>query len=262
MRADTASAKTWLLGAAAAWALCAWLLALLGMGGGVSRLAEDPALLQPLPQASKPPPERLGPLQQYSEIGRRPLFTSDRRPQPFVINPDEQGEGRNDFDYVLTSVLIAPDFRMAILQPREGGDSIRVRVGTAPEAAPGWQLVSLEPRRAVFDGPEGERKLELRVFDGEGGIPPTPMSAGANMPGTSRPTPPGVAPPGGTEPAVRDADDPAPAPAGPDQPPPDAAETDNRASAEQIDAIRKRIEARRAKLRQDARDSSSSGQTP
>src|SRR3546814_5308940 len=51
MRADTISAKTWLLGAAAAWALCAWLLALLGMGGGVTMLAEDPALLQPLPQA-------------------------------------------------------------------------------------------------------------------------------------------------------------------------------------------------------------------
>src|SRR3546814_6415840 len=73
--------------------------------------------------------------------------------------------------------MIAPDFRMAILQPREGGDSVRVRVGTAPEAAPGWRLVSLEPRRAVFDGPEGERKLELRVFDGEGGIPPTATSA-------------------------------------------------------------------------------------
>src|SRR3546814_18524536 len=94
------------------------------MGGGVTMLAEDPALLQPLPQAGKPPPERLGPLPQYSEIGRRPLFTSDRRPQPFVINPGDEGEARNDFDYVLTSVLIAPDFRMAILQSldeRRGG---------------------------------------------------------------------------------------------------------------------------------------------
>src|SRR3546814_13695390 len=78
MRADTISAKTWLLGAAAAWALCACLLALLGMGGGVTMLAEDPALLQPLPQAGKPPPERLGPLPQQSEIGRPPLHTSDR----------------------------------------------------------------------------------------------------------------------------------------------------------------------------------------
>lgn len=262
MRADTISAKTWLLGAAAAWALCTWLLALLGMGGGVTILAEDPALLQPLPQAAKPPPERLGPLQRYSEIGRRPLFTSDRRPQPFVINPGEEGETRNNFDYVLTSVLIAPDFRMAILQPREGGDPIRVRVGTAPEAAPGWQLVSLEPRSAVFDGPEGERKLELRVFDGEGGIPPTPTSAGMEMPVAPPPVPADTAPPADAGPAVRDADDPAPASARGDDPPPGAQEADNRASAEQIDAIRKRIEARRAKLRQDARESSSSGQKP
>lgn len=261
MRADTASPRTWLLGAAAAWALCAWLLALLGMGGSVTLLAEDPSLLQPLPQAGKPPPERLGPLPQYSEIGRRPLFTGNRRPQPFVINPDDQAEGGNDFDYVLTSVLIAPDFRMAILQPREGGDPIRVRVGTAPEAAPAWRLASLEPRSAVFDGPEGERKLELRVFDGEGGIPPTPTSTRANVPGASRPAPPGIAPPTGTEPAVRDADTPSPAPARPGQPPA-AAEADNRASAEQIDAIRKRIEARRAKLRQDERESSTSGQKP
>src|SRR3546814_11809386 len=99
------------------------------------------------------------PLPQYSEIGRRPLFTSDRRPQPFVINPGDEGEARNDFDYVLTSVMIAPAFRMAILQPREGGDSVSVRVCTAPEAAPGWRLVSLAPGRAVFGGPEGERKI-------------------------------------------------------------------------------------------------------
>src|SRR3546814_15744100 len=102
MRADTISAKTWLLGAAAAWALCAWLLALLGMGGGVTMLAEDPALLQPLPQAGKPPPERLGPLPQYSEIGRRPLFTSDRRPQPFVITPGRSEARRVVQEWVRT----------------------------------------------------------------------------------------------------------------------------------------------------------------
>lgn len=261
MRADTISAKTWLLGAAAAWALCTWLLALLGMGGGVTILAEDPALLQPLPQAGNPPPERLGPLQKYSEIGRRPLFTSDRRPQPFIINPEEEGEVRNDFDYVLTSVMIAPDFRMAILQPSEGGDPIRVRVGTAPEAAPGWQLVSIEPRSAVFDGPEGERKLELRVFDGKGGIPPTATSAkpgGAGMPVVPTPAKPRPAPPD-ARPVVGNADDPAARPTEPDQSP-NPEETDNRESAEQIDSIRKRIEARRAKLRQDAIESASSGQ--
>lgn len=273
MRADTASAKTWLLGAAAAWALCAWLLALLGMGGSVTSLPEDPALLQPLPQAGKPPPERLGPLPQYAEIGRRPLFSENRRPQPFVINPDGEDTGKSGFDYVLTSVLIAPDFRMAILQPSEGGDSVRVRVGTAPESAPGWRLVSLEPRKAVFEGPEGERKLDLRVFDGEGGAPPTPVSTPLSttdadaaapaivVPPARTPTPDdmGTAPPG-SRPGVQGA-------AGtgaprPGMPPAKAEPPDNRASSEQIEAIRKRIEARRAKLRQDEMKSSSPGNKP
>lgn len=263
MRADTAGAKTWLLGAVAAWALCAWLLALLGMGGRVTSLPEDPALLQPLPQAARPLPERLGPLPRYAEIGRRPLFSENRRPQPFVINPDGEDDGKRGFDYVLTSVLIAPDFRMAILQPSEGGDSVRVRVGAAPDASPGWRLVTLEPRKAVFEGPEGERKLDLRVFDGEGGMPPTPVS----MPGS-----------------VTDADAAAPATPAPDMevpPPPPApgesnarsgtqrgasaprtGQPDNTASADQIEAIRKRIEARRAKLRQEQAKPSPPGNKP
>ena len=37
MRADSAGAKTWLLGAIAAWALCAWVLALFGLGTLVMR---------------------------------------------------------------------------------------------------------------------------------------------------------------------------------------------------------------------------------
>ena len=265
MRADSASARTWLLGTVAAWALCAWLLALLGMGGSVHTLAEDPALLEPLPQAAKVPPARLGPLSQYTEIGRRPLFSEDRRPQPFVINPEQEDDGKRDFDYVLTSVLIAGDFRMAILQPREGGDSIRVKVGAAPESSPGWRLVALEPRRAVFEGPEGERKLDLRIFDGEGAIPPTPVTAVEPAP-PSRPA--RAARPAPDDMAVEPPQPvPTPAQASGTQPPvpgqpPQAAPPDNRASAEQIDAIRKRIEARRAKLREDEIRSAQPGKNP
>jgi general secretion pathway protein N len=267
MRADTASTRTWLLGAAAAWALCAWLLALLGMGGSVTSLPEDPALLQPLPQAGKPSPERLGPLPQYAEIGRRPLFSENRRPQPFVINPDGEGDAKRGFDYVLTSVLIAPDFRMAILQPSEGGDSVRVRVGNAPESAPGWRLVSLEPRKAVFEGPEGERKLDLRVFDGEGGAPPTPVSTPMSTTDADAAAPAAEAPPPdagmGTPTPVSNAKGPTGTGAQrPGMPPAKAEPPDNRASSEQIEAIRKRIEARRAKLRQDEMTSSPPGNNP
>jgi general secretion pathway protein N len=266
MRAESAGAKTWMLGAVAAWALCTWILALVGLGGHVDRLPEDPALLARLPQAGKPPPERLGPLPQYAEIGRRPLFSEDRRPQPFFINPDGEDDGKGGFDYVLTSVLIAPDFRMAILQPSGGGKSVRVRVGSAPESAPGWTLASLDPRSAVFNGPEGERKLELRVFDGEGGEPPTPMSDDGRAPAPlvappaatdatdARPTPP----PSSPVPGAKDAADPM---QGPTQPAAtDAA--DNRPSSEQIEAIRKRIEARRAKLRQEQQTPPPPGEKP
>jgi general secretion pathway protein N len=253
MRADSAGAKTWLLGAIALWALCAWVLALFGMGGRVDRLPEDPALLERLPQARKPLPERLGPLPQYAEIGRRPLFSETRRPQPFFINPDGGDDGKGGFDYVLTSVMIAPGFRMAILQPSGGGESLRVKVGSAPESAKGWTLSSVDPRSAVFNGPDGERKLELRVFNGEGGEPPTPMSTDgrpATLPGIAPPSMPGdmnTQPPS-PNPGAQDAADVAPPASGP---PAKDAGTDNKASSEQIDAIRKRIEARRAKLRQE-----------
>ena len=255
MRAENAGAKTWLLGATAAWALCAWLLAVLGMGGRVVPLPADPSLLQPLPQARKAPPARLGPLAQYAEISRRPLFSEDRRPQPFVINPDGEDDGKGGFDYVLTSVLVAPGFRMAILQPSGGGESVRVREGAAPDTAPGWVLSSVDARSAVFNGPEGERKLELRVFDGEGGEPPTPMATDARS-----------APAGPVAPAVREATDArpprpatgdaaAPQPPMPSQPAaPQQAQQDadaSRPSAEQIEAIRRRIEERRRKLRQE-----------
>ena len=270
MRADTAGAKTWLLGAVAAWALCAWLLALLGMGGSVTSLPEDPALLQPLPRAAKPLPERLGPLPRYAEIGRRPLFSENRRPQPFVINPDGEDDASRGFDYVLTSVLIAPDFRMAILQPSEGGDSVRVRVGTAPDSAPGWRLVTLEPRKAVFEGPEGERKLDLRVFDGEGGAPPTPVSTPMSATDADAASPTAVAAPtpddmGNVPPQpATDRKNTTRAPAGqrPGTPAAPPEQPDNRASADQIEAIRKRIEARRAKLRQDETKSSPPGNRP
>ena len=83
MRVEGIAPRTWLLGTLAGWALLVWLLALLGMGNRVQHLPEDPSLVPRLPQLATAPPERLGPLSQYSEISARPLFSEDRRPQPF-----------------------------------------------------------------------------------------------------------------------------------------------------------------------------------
>lgn len=242
MRLDSVGPRTWLLATIAGWAVFAWVLALLGMGGQVRPLADDPGLLQPLPKPSVSPPERLGPLAQYAEIGSRPLFSDDRRPRPFSLQPQGEGEASaNTFDYVLSSVLITPGLQMAIVQPTAGGDSIRIKLGEAPEAAPAWRLVTLNPRSAVFVGPEGEKTLELRVYDGTGGQEPTQVASDADAADNMA----DAAQPASTAPATH-----------PVKPPPATSANRNPADTQpvsqeaQIEAIRKRIEARRAQMQQ------------
>jgi general secretion pathway protein N len=191
MRFDNASPRTLLLGTAAAWAVMSLLLALFGMGGRIALLPEDAALVRALPVLPKAVPERLGPLTQYGEIVSRPLFADDRRPHPFSLQP--QGEDKaKTFDYVLTSVMITPTFKMAIIQPPDGSSPpLRIKLGEADESLPNWRLQSLDARSAVFLGPEGERRLELRVYNGVGGEAPTAMT----KPEQPRPEGQPVAPP-------------------------------------------------------------------
>ena len=140
----------------------------------------------------------------------------------------------------------------AILKPAaDGAQPVRIKVGEALETAPQWTLASLLPRSATFRGPDGEKILELRVFNGIGGALPPPI---AQMPSTVpgpgaviNETMPGQ--PGNPMPV------PPPAP-GMSIPPPPVATADgdaaNVSTQVQLDAIRKRIEARRAQLRQQA----------
>ena len=139
MRTDAIGPRTWLLAACAGWAILAWLLALFGMGGSIRPLPADPSLVQALPQLRPPAAERLGPMAQYAEINARPLFSERRQPEPFFISGEEGGEQSQSFDFVLSSVLITPGLKMAILQTTESGESVRVKLGEAPESAPGWQ---------------------------------------------------------------------------------------------------------------------------
>ena len=240
MRLEDVSPRTWLLGTVAGWALAAWVLALAGMGGKLTPLPDDPSLLQSLPKPTRAPPERLGPFGQYAEIAARPLFSQDRRPQPFSLGGED--DTSNDFDYTLTSVLLAPQVKLAMVQPTGGGDPLRIKLGDSVEAAPAWRLVALNPRSAVFEGPGGQKTLELRVFDGTGGEPP---SAGetteAQADNAVVPPPPGAA----MTPAAAAVAGGQGAPK--TDPPAAAGTTDN--TEQQMEALRKRIEQRRAQLR-------------
>ncbi len=251
MRVDSLGPKTWLLAAVAGWALCLWVLALFGMG---SRLGDVPADTSPqrLPGTTLPTGERLGPISQYAEIGVRPLFSENRRPQTFTINPEGDQAQANTFDYILTSVLMTPAVKLAILKP--AGDTakpVRVKLGEALETAPQWTLASLQPRSAIFRGPEGEKTLELRVFDGIGGLlPPRP---GMPPPPAAGPIPaPPVVQPGQQGPIPQPPQNAVNNPSGsqPDVVQPTNADGEGTSTQAQLEAIRKRIEARRAQLRQ------------
>ncbi len=266
MRIADAAPRTWLLAVLAAWASCIWLLALFGMGGSIHRLDPDESLLRLLPVGFEPGESRPGALQQYAESANRPVFTENRRPQPFVIDPNAEAGQGNDFDFVLTSVLRTPMLDMVILQPTQGGRSLGVKVGESPEGVSGWTLRSVASRSAVFDSPDGEVRLELRQFDGVGGEPPTPV---AMMTPPAQPTTGGPVPVGtnGQDPMGDGMAQPAPV-TGTAMPAvnangavPETAQS-AQTSQDQVEAIRRRIEERRARLRDQARQGQQGNQTP
>lgn len=266
MRFESAGPRTWLLAGAAGWALLALLLALFGMGGRIAPLPEDASLLRPIPALPRPAPERLGPLGQYAEIASRPLFADDRRPHPFFLQAAAGEEQAKAFDYVLTSVMITPTLRMAIIQaPDNSTPPLRIKVGESHESLPNWQLQSLDARSAVFFGPEGERRLELRVFNGIGGEPPTAVAAPRPGQAATRTATPAAQPQRRVAPTTPAIPAEAPVSPPPEVPPEQvagASPTTNGPQAQpsptpsteqaQMEAIRRRIEQRRAQLRREA----------
>lgn len=215
-----AGLATWLLAAACAWAALLWLGALLGMGGRIEPGVPAGAGALPVPAPAQP--DRIGPLAQYGSAASRPLFTPDRRPRTFLATAPEPGQDvaqAERLEFVLSGVLISPQVRLAVLQPAAGGESQRVQVGQSPEGAAGWRLVDVQPRRAIFEGHGGQQVLDLRSF----GVVGAPVVAQG-----------GVASEAANTAAV-------------------AAEAAAAAAAQgseaRTDAIRRRIEARRAQLR-------------
>jgi len=234
-----------LLAALAAWSLALLVLAVAGLGGRVGPHPDNAALMPPVPAVSLDViGSRLGPASNYLEVGNRPLLSADRRPAPIVAST---GNEDAPLDATLTSVLITGDVKLAILQAQRDGSSQRVRLGDVLEGT-AWRLVTLEPRRAVFEGPEGRRELELRVFDGRGGAAPTPVTAAtpAATPGRmrrdgtpdTRPSAPTTTP---AEMAA--AAEQAAISLAPDL---DGGEVAEITPEQQVEAIRRRIEARRA----------------
>ncbi|MEP6907387.1 MAG: hypothetical protein ABI858_05320 [Pseudoxanthomonas sp.] len=254
MRTDAFGPRTWLLVAFAGWALLIWILALFGMGGQIRPLPDDPAMVATLPALPVQRAEGLGPLSQYDEIASHPVFHPSRTPQPFFVSGQGEGEQGQVFDYVLSSILITPALQMAILSPTQGGgEGIRLKVGEAPENAPGWRVVEIHPRSVLIQGPEGPRTLELRVFDGAGGqaVSSTPSSSSSPGAVPAPGSPAGMAPPMATPAKPMPVSPASSATGAPALPAAQASMPtgETQTTEQQMDVIRKRIEARREQLR-------------
>ncbi|MFC0153873.1 type II secretion system protein XpsN [Xanthomonas dyei] len=263
MRLDLIGLRTWLLATVVGWALLVCILAVAGLGKRVELLPDDPALVQRLPTLPAPAPERLGAFEKYSEIAAHPAFAEDRLPHPFFLSGTD-GSGATS-TVRLTGVLLTENFKMATLT-LDPQDSVRVQLGG--DAVKGWRLLALQPRSATIEGPGGTQTLELHVFNGQGGQPPTANAAARGAAGALPPLPPQSPdaaaavqpqpPPPATPPAQQ------PGGQAPPTVPPqrsDGAQEAPRPSDDQMRAIRERIEARRRQLQQQRQSGSTPGQT-
>ena len=244
MKLEAAGLRTWALGGIALWALAVWVATLFGLGNRIAPAPDGGIGPAPLPQLAPAAPERMGTAGTYAQIGARPLFAEDRRPRPYLLGGTEQGTAST---VSLTGVLLTPGFGMAILTTDQR-QSLRLRLNG--EAVNGWQLLALEPRRATVSGPGGTQTLELPVFNGQGGEPPTVLGS----------TPLTTVPPAGAGARpINGATVPMPVPPPPAAPAPQAATPSNAAgpaqnpqgpTEDQMKAIRERIQARRQQLQQ------------
>jgi len=247
MKLEQISLRTGFLLALAGWAAMVWLATVFGLGSQLPGADGDADAAPSLPSLPPLAAERMASADSYSAIGERPLFAEDRRPRPYLLGGSEPAASAA---LRLTGVLLTGNFGMATFTT-EQNRSLRLRLNG--EAVDGWQLVALQPRQATVIGPGGNQVLELAVFNGQGGEPPTVLR-GANgappVPGAVVPPPPPQPTPSQTLPNPRATDGnvaPAsPAPAAATTPP----ANNNGPSEAQMQAIRERIQARRRQLQQ------------
>ncbi|MEB1530808.1 type II secretion system protein XpsN [Xanthomonas sp. WHRI 7945] len=260
MRIEAIGLRSVWLATLALWGLLVWVLGVAGLGQRIEPLPDDPAMTQRLPALPAAAGERLGEYSRYAEIAARPVFAEDRRPHPFFLSADNGQAAAPSVR--LTGVLLTDTFKMATLTT-EQGESLRLQQGSDP--VKGWRLLSLEPRRAVVSGGSGTQTLELQVFDGKGGQPPTVLGQGARPPGMP-PLPPPVAAPTVNAPvsnaAINTAVPPPPSNAAGNAPPPSEPAAAPAPSSQQLQAIRERIEARRRQLQQQRQNGTPPGQNP
>jgi len=174
MPADPASARLRALLVLTGAAALLWLCALLGLGGWTGEVAAIDVPPWTLPEHAATA-AAVDSEDTWMVIGERPLFTPDRKPQPFMIDAGDTGNA-SAADFTLTGVLITPALEVAILTPAAGGEAVRVRRGEEFPGRHGWQLHELAPRHVLFQTPGGLVRFDLRGSDEATALPTSPRT--------------------------------------------------------------------------------------
>ena len=153
MRLDDVSPRTWLLGAVAGWAVLATRCSRSpAWAAGSYRCRTMPRCCNPCPKPTRAPPERLS-YSQYAEISVRHVLL--RSPAAAVL-------ARRRRDTSTTSItspaaLLVPQVKLAMVQPAMAGDPEQVKLGDAVGGA-GVAAGRAEPAHAVSEGRAGRRR--------------------------------------------------------------------------------------------------------
>lgn len=166
--------------AVAGWALIFAVAAFTGLGGRYRLHPEDAARAPELPELELAAASAaLQEAEAYASVGQRPLFSLDRLPPPLPdASPPSPSEPEpqpvQPLEVDVTSIILTPQLKLAIVINKRNGRSQSLKPGQALDGnLSDWSLKELHPRHAVFDGPGGETSVDLRVFNGSGGDPPS-----------------------------------------------------------------------------------------
>lgn len=116
-------------------------------------------------KAEAPAPPTMPPLQRFSAVTERPLFSPSRQP-PLQASDDSEGAWSS---FALAGIVITPDSREALIRHGKPPTIAHLREGQNLE---GWVVRSILPDRVVFAG--GDTLHELRL------TPKPPPSSSTN----------------------------------------------------------------------------------
>jgi general secretion pathway protein N len=214
----------------------------LGLGDGYSLLPSTPKAAESNVLAALDQGDfKLPSWGEYAAVLEHPVFNESREPTPIeestTAKPEDELKAQ-PINVTLTSIIMTPKVKLAIVRDNNNGQSTVVKVGASLEGEQsGWKLVEVKPRHAVFEGQGlGRQELELLVDASARAAPMMPGVAPIppGMPGSNVPPPPLPSPPPGSMATTSDNQSP---------------DANNQARAEEI---RKRIEERRKQLREEA----------